>query len=323
MNPMKKIVLKILSYPHISVKKYYKLYRKVLIASSLHRIPLYQSLDYKITYKNRDIPIRVFKANKQNSRRVLLFFHGGGWVTGNIDTYTNICSHMANITNSTVISVDYRLAPEHPFPAGLEDCYHVAKELYLHPEMIQCSCDDITVVGDSAGGNLAAVVSLMARDYGDFIPTKQILLYPTTNNDYSEQSPFPSIHENGTNYGLTRRRIEEYMELYAPNTKDKDSPYVAPLLCDNLENQPKTLIITAEYDLLRDEGECYGNRLKESGNDVTIYRIKEALHGFLSMPKGSKVVNECYQQINHFLYDEYEMGTSYDTQKKDSLGQVR
>lgn len=323
MNPMKKMVLKILSYPHISVKKYYKIYRKVLIAASLHRTPLYQALDYKITYDNRDIPIRVFKASHQTSSKVLLFFHGGGWVTGSIDTYTNICNTMANITRSTVISVDYRLAPEHPFPAGLEDCYHVARELYLHPEIIPCSCDDIILVGDSAGGNLAAVVSLMARDYGEYMPRKQILLYPTTNNDYSEQSPYPSIHLHGNNYGLTRRRIEEYMELYVANTEDLRNPYLAPLLSKDLTNQPQTLIITAEYDLLRDEGEHYGRRLRESGNEVTIYRISEAIHGFLSMPKGSKAINECYKQMNQFIYDEYEMGNSYDTQKKDSLDEVR
>ncbi|NMR85768.1 alpha/beta hydrolase fold domain-containing protein, partial [Vibrio parahaemolyticus] len=124
------------------------------------------------------------------------------------------------------------------------------------------------LIGDSAGGNLAACVSLLLRDRGEIVPKKQILIYPATNYDHSENSPFKSVVEFGENYILTSKRIQDYMELYVPNPKDRESPYVAPILAKDLSNQPETLIITAEYDPLRDEGEEYGKRLESFGNKV-------------------------------------------------------
>ena len=112
---------------------------------------------------------------------MLLFFHGGGWVTGNIDSYDKVCTNMARLTRHIVVSVDYQLAPEYKFPAAPEDCYLVARELFLHSDLFGITPDQITLIGDSAGGNLAAVVSLMARDRGEFLPERRILLYPATN----------------------------------------------------------------------------------------------------------------------------------------------
>jgi acetyl esterase/lipase len=156
-------------------------------------------------------------------------------------------------------------------------------------------------MGDSAGGNLAAAVSLMAADRGEFRVGKQILLYPSTYNDHSEASPFPSIRENGKGYLLTSKKISDFQNLYINNTQDLTSPYFAPLLSDSLEHQPKTLLITAEYDPLRDEGEAYGYKLRRFGNEVFIYRIKDALHGFFSLPLRFAHVKQCYQLINEFL----------------------
>lgn len=283
------------------MKKIYKQYRKFLNIVNPSFKPIYNLWDHKIMAGDREIPVRVFEPGKNAASRVLIFFHGGGWVTGNIDSYTKVCVNMANQTRHTVISVDYRLAPEHPFPAGLEDCYQVVKEVFSRLDLLRCRSEDITLIGDSAGGNLAAAVSLMARDRGECIPGRQILIYPSTYNDHGENSPFPSVSENGTDYILTSKRIQDYMELYVPDVKERTSPYFAPLLAENLSNQPDTLIITAEFDPLRDEGEEYGRRLEESGNRVQVYRMKDALHGFFSLPWTSEYVIKCYNIINVFL----------------------
>lgn len=301
MSPVRKMALKALSYPQLDVKKNYKIHRKVVVASHPFFKPLYNLLDQKIILEDHEIPVRIFKPKKAEGFKVLLFFHGGGWVTGNIDSYTNVCANMANQTGYVVVSVDYRLAPEHPFPSGLLDCYYVAEKLYKNLQFFSRKPEEIVLIGDSAGANLAAVVSLMARDKGEFLPGKQILLYPATNNYHDSRSQFPSILENGTDYIMTSKRIQDYMDLYISKEEDKFNPYVAPLLEKDLSNQPKTLIITAEYDPLRDEGEAYGMRLKEWGNDVTVNRIKDALHGFLTLPKQAAYITACYEIINGFL----------------------
>lgn len=301
MNRYKRIALKVLSKSRRSLKKYYKVQRKVLNLVNFYIGPKYGQLDHKIMVGDREIPVRIFRPIKNETSGVMIFFHGGGWVTGNIDTYTNVCVNMANRTRNTVISVDYRLAPEHPFPKGLEDCYYVTAEIFQNLDLLKCKESDITLIGDSAGGNLAAAVSLMARDKGDFLPRRQILIYPATYNDHTENSPFPSIRENGRDYLLTSQRIQDYMDLYAPRLEDRQSPYLAPLLAEDLTNQPDTLIITAQYDPLRDEGEAYGMRLKEAGNRVKMYRMNNAVHGFFSLPWKSEYVDRIYEIINCFL----------------------
>lgn len=301
MKPLKRLTLKVLSSIKLDIKKNYKTYRKVLKAISPSAKPSYIMLDHKILVGKRDIPIRVFIPKDITRTRVLIFFHGGGWVTGDIDSYTSVCANLAEETGHTVISVDYRLAPENPYPAGLEDCYFATREIFLHPEILNCKIEDITLMGDSAGGNLAAVVSLMARDRGEFLPKRQILMYPATNYDHSETSPYPSVHENGSGYIMTSERIQDYMDLYVPILEDRLSPYVAPLLSEDLSNQPKTLIITSEFDPLRDEGIAYGLKLKKFGNEVTIYQMKDALHGFFSNPLSTEEITISYGLINKFL----------------------
>lgn len=300
MKKLKRFGLKVLSTFHIDIKKNYKRYRKILNMIKPPIEPVYKMLDRKIILNDIEIPVRVFIPKDNAISKLLIFFHGGGWVTGNIDTYTHVCATMANKTGHTVISVDYRLAPEHPFPAGVEDCYFTTKELFSFSELLS-NPEDITLIGDSAGGNLAAVVSLMARDRGQFLPSKQILIYPATNYDHSENSPYKSVQENGTDYIMTSKRIQDYMDLYIEDYDDRFNPYVAPILSNDLSNQPKTLIITAEYDPLRDEGEAYGLRLQEFGNDVSTHRVKDALHGFLSNPLTTDHANEAYEIINLFL----------------------
>jgi acetyl esterase/lipase len=298
---MIRAVLKLISRAEINVKKYYRIDRMINNLLHLSFKPRFKMWDHEIMINGYDLPVRLFAPKVHQTEEVILFFHGGGWVSGTIDSYTKICAHIANTTGRRVLSVDYRRAPEYPFPYAVEDCYQAARELFLYDEPLEASGEKVVLMGDSAGASLAAAVSLMAVDRGEFQVEKQILLYPSTYNDHSEASPFRSITENGTDYLLTSKKIQNYQDLYVQNKEDRNSPYFAPLLSDHLEGQPKTLLITAELDPLRDEGEAYGEKLKKFGNDVAVYRIKDALHGFFSFSLQAAQVKQCYQLINLFL----------------------
>lgn len=293
--------LKALSYPDLDIKKNYMAERRIrdLGGKRPKKNKGYSTWDREVRCGERIVPVRIFAPWSSLDGPVLLFFHGGGWVAGNVDSYDRICSDMSLITGRVVVSVDYSLAPEHPYPAGLEDCYAVALE--LHRKGLASEKSDITLIGDSAGGNMAAAISLMARDRGDFSPKRQILLYPSTYYDHSDASPFPSVVENGTDYLLTNKRICDYMDLYLTGTDNRAQPYISPLMADDLSNQPDTLIITAEYCPLRDEGEAYGDKLLKAGCRVVTHRMPDALHGYFSLPVGFTLVKQTYGLINRFL----------------------
>ncbi len=299
-NHTTKAILKALSFDGIEVEATRHL-------ADLKRIDpmkiFYKKADYKIYNGEYEVPVRIFfpdeksfKNAENKDHKVMLFFHGGGWATDSIDNYERICARLAIATNHLVISVEYRLAPEHKFPEGLEDCYAAAKEVFedMNPE-------DITIIGDSAGGNLTAALSLLAKERKEFMPRRQILIYPAVNSDYSDNSPFLSVKENGTDYLLTAGKMRDYISLYASSEKDLTNPYFAPIYAKDLSDQPDTLIITAEYDPLRDEGEAYGRKLKEAGNYVEVKRIKDALHGYFALGIKNFHVQESFDIINEFL----------------------
>nr|WP_255575640.1 alpha/beta hydrolase [Caproiciproducens faecalis] len=300
---MMRVALRALSYTDIEAKESKRLHRAVIRVRGLHfgKLP-YQKWDHVVSYENHNIPVRIFSPD-EGAQSLLIFFHGGGWVAGNVDGYNRICANMANMTGSTVVSVDYRLAPEYRFPAAPEDCYRVAREIFLHTDYLKVPTEKITLIGDSAGGNLAAAVSLMARDRGEFLPERQILIYPSTYSDHTQKSPYASVRSNGTKYLLTSKRIHDYLELYKASDEDLQNPYFAPLASKDFSRQPRTLILTAEYDPLRDEAEDYGLRLKEAGNLVEVHRIPGALHGFFSLPPVFSQVREAYRLILEFLND--------------------
>lgn len=299
-NKAMRKVLKALSFDGIEVEASRHLAN--LKALDPMRI-FHKTIDYKIYNGTHEIPVRIYLPGEEIEHKypVLLFFHGGGWVTESIDNYERICARMASATNHIVVSVEYRLAPEYPFPTGLEDCYAAAKAVYTNKFILNVHPDDITIIGDSAGGNLAAAVSLLAKERGEFMPRQQILIYPAVNNDYTETSRFPSVHENGKDFLLTAGKMQDYIDLYARDESDKQSPYFAPILQKDLTGQPRTLIITAEFDTLRDEGEAYGKALEEAGNEVEVHRIKDALHGFFALGIKYFHVQESFEIMNHFL----------------------
>lgn len=308
MLELSKRFLKFISVNEIDTKKYYHIERT--FTNLIHRRyflrPNEQISDDTITApEGHTIPVRIFYPTAQTGNFLLLFFHGGGWVTGDLDSYEKVCLYMAEQTGCIVVSVDYRLAPENKFPAAPNDCFFVTDLLHKNAKKLGFRPDHIALIGDSAGGNLAAVVSLMARDRGRSFPAKQILLYPATDSDHSEHSPYPSVHENGESYVLTNRRINDFIDLYRRDAQDMTDPYFAPLYATDYAHQPDTLIITAEFDPLRDEGVAYGECLRKAENHVEMHCISDALHGFISnrllFPKA---VAETYQYINQFLQKE-------------------
>lgn len=295
--------LRALSYSaDIEVEKSYKLERKLKLAAG--RRAQYKAWDHLVWGGDHEIPVRLFSPGVGAIHELLIFFHGGGWVSGNIESYSKICLRMARLTRCLVASVDYRLAPEFRFPAAPEDCYAATKELFYRASLLGANPEKIILIGDSAGGNLAAAVSLMARDRGDFCPAAQILIYPAVHYDHSETSPFPSVRENGEDYLLTSRRINEYMSLYASGEQDYQNPYFSPLCAQDLSNQPDTFILTAEFDPLRDEGEAYAAALRAAGNRVELYRMEDALHGFLSLSPRFPLVRDAYALMSRFLHEQ-------------------
>ena len=289
---MKKI-LKALSFDGIEVEAA----RHLASLKAIDPMKIFhKTIDYKIYNGDYEVPVRIYLPREKVTEDlpVFLFFHGGGWVTESIDNYERICARLADATGQYVAAVEYRLAPEDKFPSGLEDCYVVAKALYTGKFVLNIKPENITLIGDSAGGNLCAALSLMARDRGEFMPY----------NDYTEKSPFPSVKENGTDYLLTAGKMQDYIELYAKNEEDKQNPYFAPYLAKDVSHQPDTLILTSEFDPLRDEGEAYGKRLKEAGNHVQIHRIKGALHGYFALGIKHLYVQESFTYINAFLKGE-------------------
>lgn len=270
----------------------------------------FKTLDTKVYNGNHEVPIRLYFPSEEamsgepvegEKYPVLLFFHGGGWVTESVENYDRVCSRMAQSTGHIVMSVEYRLAPEYRFPVPLEDCYAAAKALYTGHLVLPADPDRITIIGDSAGGNLAAAVCLKARDTGDFAPKKQILIYPAVSNCYTKKSPYKSVQENGQDYLLTAVKMEDYLKLYESSTEDRQNPYFAPILAKDLSHMPETLILTAEFDPLRDEGEEYGKRLKKANNYVEIHRIPDALHGYFALGIRFLHVQESFEIMNRFL----------------------
>ena len=304
-NKVMHAALKAISYVDLDIHKTYKLSRNFqTMISKLYTPPKdYEIWDHRVLNGGYQVPVRIFTGKNAEPSKTLLFFHGGGWITGDINTYNRICVDMCAETGCRVISVDYRLAPERRFPTAIEDCYAVLREL-MREKSRGAFHGEIILIGDSAGGNIAAAVSLMARDRGEFLPTKQILIYPATSNDHSEDALFPSITQNGTDYLLTAKRVSDYLELYRSCDEDLNNPYFAPLLEKDLRNQPDTLVITADLCPLRDEGEYYGQLLRSAGNRVTIHRVIDALHGFFTLPPFFKHVAEAYEVMNAFLGQE-------------------
>ena len=235
--------------------------------------------DRTIPRSDGQISIRVYTPEGPRPLPVLVYFHGGAFTMGSLESEDVVCRELANGANCIVVSVEYRLAPEHKFPVGVEDCYAATKWVAEHAQDLCGDSARIAVGGSSSGGNLAAVVALMARDRGGPPLVYQLLLYPVTNHACDTRSHL----ENGEGYMLTREFIIWSWSLYLQNEAHGRHPYASPLQARDLSRLPPALVITAEYDPLRDEGEAYAVRMREAGVSAEYRRFDGLLHGGLPL----------------------------------------
>jgi acetyl esterase len=231
-----------------------------------------------------DIPIRIYRPEGADRPGVCVFFHGGGFVLGNIATHDRDCRMIADQASCLVVSVDYRLAPEHPFPAAPDDCYAALEWVAAHADEIGGDPARLAVAGDSAGGNLAAVTALRARDRSGPALAFQLLIYPVVDMTPTVDDPgYESMLENAEGYYLTLADMEFFSDCYLPDEAAKSDPSASPIKAPSLEGLPPALVLTCEFDPLRDQGEAYAKALADVGVPVTLNRYDGAIHGVMDM----------------------------------------
>jgi len=231
------------------------------------------------------VAMRLYRPVAVGVHPVLVYYHGGGWTIGDLDTHDVLCRQLCASAGVAVVAVDYRLAPEHPFPAAVDDCLAATRWLQAHATSLGLDGLRLAVGGDSAGGNLAAVVSLLLRDLGAPAPALQLLIYPATD----QRAGTPSHASKGQGYLLTSDSIGYYRGHYLPRRELWSDWRASPLLAPDLSNLPQALVLTAGYDPLVDEGRQYADALSEAGNRVQLVCFERQVHGFITM---GRVIDE-------------------------------
>ncbi len=226
-----------------------------------------------------EVPVRIYWPGGAGPHPVLVYFHGGGFVLCDLDSHDGTCRLLTSGAGCITISVDYRLAPEHRFPAAPEDCYAATCWAASNAAGLGGDPERIAIGGDSAGGNLAAVVALMARERGGPGLVHQLLVYPVTDHELDT----PSYRQNADGYMLTRDAMAWFWKHYLERPADGENPHASPLRASDLSGLPPATLITAEFDPLRDEGEAYAQRLRDAGVAVDLRRYDGVIHGFFAM----------------------------------------
>jgi acetyl esterase len=250
------------------------------------------------------IPLRSYRprgAAADAVLPVLVYYHGGGWVIGDLDTHDTLCRELCNLSGCAVIAVDYRMGPEHRFPAAVEDALAAARWVRANAAALKVDPARLAVGGDSAGGNLAAVVALAARDAGDLPIAFQLLIYPATD----QRRGSPSHTSNGQGYLLTKETMDYFHDHYISDRAHDLDWRASPLLHANLANLPPAFVLTAGFDPLRDEGLQYADALSAAGNRASLVNFERQIHGFILMGRvideANTAVQLCAAQLRQAL----------------------
>ena len=255
------------------------------------------------------IPVRLYTPTQRRSDALLVYIHGGGFVLGSVESHDNVARELCEALGAATISIEYRLAPEHRFPAAPDDCLAGVLWAARNAEALGANPGRIILSGDSAGANLAAVTCLRLRDEGGPAIAGQVLVYPVT--DY-HTPPTPSYIENADGFALTRSAMIRFWRDYITDPSEQRHPYAAPLNAPNLSNLPPALVLTAEYDPLRDEGEAYAEKLRGAGVPVSLKRYDGLIHGFLRMTAASPRAAESVDQIRNWVEGLSDSGQARD-----------
>jgi acetyl esterase/lipase len=262
--------------------------------------------DRSIPGPGGDVGVRVYRPATEGELPVILYLHGGGFFSGDLDTHDPVCRFLANHVSAVVVGVDYRLAPDHIYPAAAQDCYAALRWIASSASTFGGDPSRIVVVGDSAGGNLAAVVALMARDSVGPELAAQILIYPMTDATFS----FDSQVENGLIPPFTLIDCVYAWQLYLPHNVDRRHPYISPVMASSLSGVAPALILTAEFDILADEGEAYADRLRESGVAVEHEHFPGMVHGFFQWGAVVAGARLAMNRVVHYLRAKTESAAS-------------
>ncbi|MGN6867169.1 MAG: alpha/beta hydrolase [Solirubrobacteraceae bacterium] len=264
------------------------------------RLPLQEVEDTVVPTDAGGVPVRIYTPIEAVSYGVIVYLHGGAFFLGSLDTHDHVARSLAKETECKVVSVGYRLAPEHAFPAGLEDCYAVVRWVVDNGAGLGWNRTTLAVAGDSSGGTFAAAIAALAHDEGLDSITHQVLYYPSLDLDF-DVDRYPSLRENAVGYGLETAGLKLFNAFYLESGADPDDPRVSPIKRPDLAGLPPALIITAEHDPLRDEAELYGQRLQESGGPAIVTRYPGAGHGFVQHFSWLPEYHRAFTETKDFL----------------------
>lgn len=261
--------------------------------------------DIAVPGSSGTIPVRLYRGlrtREEDKLPVLLFFHSGGWTSGDLDTHDNACRAIATVAHIAVVAVDYRLAPEHKFPAATEDAADAYSYIRTHAAELGLDATRIAVGGDSAGANLAAVLTHQLKDAHGSQPVAQVLMYPAT--DFAADTP--SLREFATGPTLTKASLDWFAGHYLPSEEDRLDWRASPLRAANFTGLPQTLLVTCGFDPLRDEGKAYGEALEAGGVVVRHRYFPGQIHGFLTMggviPETTILIGEVAAYLHDIFY---------------------